>query len=1721
MNLLPGYHILEKIITYAGTATYRAERWKDRRKVVLKILLNPTPGAAEVDRFRHGYEAISHLAIRGVPHCYGFENNHDRLLLVIEDFGGVSLKKYRAENPLDLLACVGVAVGLADVLEGLHQHRIIHQDVNPYHLLVNPQTLEVGLTDFTVASGPGKADRSGVEALPAGSLAYASPEQTGRINRTVDHRSDLYSLGVTLYELLTGRLPFDAENALELVHGHIAKKPLPPCALVPAIPRPLSEIILKLMAKNAEDRYQSAAGLKADLRACERQLGETGTVAPFKLAQNDFSGRLNLSRKLYGREQESGTLAAAVGRAAAGGREMLLVEGYSGVGKSALVHQAFPHVIANGGVFIEGKINQFQRNVPYHGFIQAFEEWVRLVLLESPGNLARWRERILKAVGTNGKVLTGVVPNLEWVLGKLLDVPDLEPAETQNRFHYVFRNFIKAVSQVARPLVVFLDDLQWADSASLNLLKVMMTDQEAKHLLFVGAYRNNEVVTSHPFATVVGEIEREKAGVGRIGLDPLALSSVNELITEALGCPAAYAQPLAALVYHKSRGNAFFVNEFLKALFEENLLTFSFHQARWTWDAEQIEQRNITGNVVEFMAGKIQKLPKATQETLKLAACIGNRFDPNHLAIACGRPRPELHQDLQPSLAEGLVVPVGEHYQFAHDRIQQAVYSLIAEPDRQRVHLQIGKLLWQEIGEEKDDSLFEIVNQINIGLELVREPSERVQWANLNLLAGRKAKHSAAYRPAFDYLQTGIDLLPAGAWRTHYPLALALYTEAAGAAFLSNHPAQMENWVETVLQNAATVLDRVKVYEIRIRSCIAHHQLLEAVNTARRVLELLNVRFPEKPTRWHTLLTLLQTKLVLRGKPVEHLLTLPPMRDPAHEAVVAIVASVGSALYLTRPDLYPLLVCKAFRLMVTSGNTFYSGFLCSGYGLILSGGLGDLDAGFRLAQVSLKLLDAFPTEHLRCKTIFMVNTYQAIWKIPLRNTLDPLKEAHQRGLDTGDVEFAAYSAVSYCYLAFYAGNNLLELGREMKTYHASIAQVGHETALRMNEIYQQTVCNLTSPVADPTLLTGEAHDEGKLLPFYRETKAEIATLFTYSCKLLLSYVYGHFPQARKAAGEAEKLLKVSNAIAVPLFYFYGSLAQLAGWEQASAAERSRRLGKVRRNQRKLGKLARHAPVNFLHKVYLVEAELLRVTARPEAAAALYEKAIALARENHYPHEEALAYEVAGRFYLGRQQTGLGEFHLQKAHRAYLQWGALAKVKDLERRYPPFFEVAFFAAPPPDEGTALKVETPAPGFPPESSSAVLDLTSLMKAATAISSETELNRLLEKLIEIAIENAGAQQGFLLLEKGGELFIEAESSVAANHPVTVLRSVPVKGNPLVSEAILQYVRLTKESLLLNDVKRDPRFSADPFLRQKNVRSVLCLPILHHGNVLGLFYLENNLTTDAFTEDRMELLKLLSGHMAVSIENALNEGKRTATFVEREMLLRQINQQQHVTSKAILRTQEHERKRIAEELHDGLGYMLSTLKLNLTAMQETEDKAAHGVFVRNSQLVLEESFRELRSIANNLMPDILFQYGLVPAVEDLCRKINDTGKLRVGFKHFHVAKRFKKDFEIEVFRVLQEVINNVIKHAEAKNLEIQLLNQGAILVITAEDDGKGFNYARKIKSRNKGKGLVHIRSRVDFLRGDFQVESSINRGTTVILKLPLTGESAKPLTYDQVTHR
>ncbi|XXX82643.1 ATP-binding sensor histidine kinase [Sorangium sp. So ce134] len=1460
MSIASPYTITETLYEGQRSSLLRAVRSADGRPVILKALDPRRSRPQDIERLKHEYAIGKALNHETIVSPLALETYEGLPALVMEDFGGEPLD-HIIGAPMETQRFLDLAVRIAAGVAELHQQGVVHKDLKPQNILVHAATGQVKLADFGLASSISREQATAVPPrLIEGSLPYLAPEQTGRMNRAIDSRVDLYALGITFYEMLTGRLPFEARDPLEWVHCHIARAPPSPSALVPEVPEALSALVLKLLAKMAEDRYQTARGLKRDLERCLLEWRTTGRIEPFSLAQRDVSGRFQIPQKLYGREDEAAALLRAFERVMSTGvPELVLVSGYSGIGKSAMVHEIYKPIVRQRGRFLSGKFEQYKRDIPYSTLVQAFRDLVLEILAESEDRMAAWRQRLLAALGINGQLIVEVIPQIELVIGQQPPVPELPAIEAQHRFHVVFRHFIGVFARKEHPLALFLDDLQWTDSASLGLLHDLLTHPETSHLLVVGAYRDNEVTPAHPLMLALDQMRQEGARLMDIVLGPLSREQLAALVGDALRCPPEGAAPLSDLVYEKTAGNPFFAIQFLTALYEEHLIEFDERAEAFRWDLAKIREKGFTDNVVDLMIGKLMRLPPRAQEALKHLACLGNTADVALLAMVQGGSEVDMHADLWDAVHEGLVFRVNGTYKFLHDRVEEAAYSLIPEGERAAAHFEIGRLLASRTApEEIEEKIFEIVNQLDRGAGLIASRGERERAAELNFIAGKRAKASTAFASALKYLAAGAAFLEEDSWSLRYELIFALERHRAECEYLTGELSAAEERLSMLSRRARNLVDFGAVASVRIALYMTLDQSDRGVEACLDYLRRAGVAWSPHPTVEEVRQEYERMWQKLGSRPIEELFDLPLMIDPDCRTTIDVLASCEGPALVTDENLLSLLVARMVNLSLEHGNSDASCLAYVRLGSVLGPRFGDYRAGFRFGKLGLDLVEK--RAMLRFKAhVYMVFWYNINpWTRHVRTSVEPLRRAFLAAQEAGDLTYSSYQRTILLTTLLIDGDPLGDVQREAEgaLEFARKAKFGLMVDCITGQLRLiMTLRGLTSALGS---FNDDHFDERR---FERRLEDDPRLSFArclYWIRKLQAYFYaGERASAIEAAARAQRLLwMLPSFLDVAEYHFYSALARAACYDAAPANEWSPHLTELVAHHRQIEVWASSSPESFGDRAALVGAEIARIGGELNKAAQLYEEAIRSARESGFVHDEALAYELASRFYRMQGFELIADTYLREARARYARWGADGKVEQIDQQHPHLWDKTPLA--------------PAASFAVRSEQ--LDLLSVTKASQTLSSELALDKLLRTLLTVVLEQGGAQRVCILLCQDERLSIEAEATLEENGAATTIFPPATEDcSRRVPMSLVRYVQRTKERVILSDAAADAgKFSGDDYFARYRPKSLLGVPILRQGEVVGLLYLENNLVEGAFTPERLTALSLLATQAAISLENA-----------------------------------------------------------------------------------------------------------------------------------------------------------------------------------------------------------------------------------------------------------
>ncbi len=1379
-----------------------------------------------------------------------------------DDLNGYHPLRSLLGAPIDSVRFLPLAIRISAALSDLHRNNIIHKNITPDNILISPGSTDVVISDSSLSSIlPHDHSIAHSRNELAGMFAYMSPEQTGRMNRIIDHRSDLYSLGIVLYEMIVGRTPFQAKDALEWVHCHIARQPQPPKELVPDLPKPISDIIMKLLAKTAEDRYQTASGVKYDLELCLalRDGGENAEVFP--LGERDLSDRMLIPQKLYGREHDIALLLGAFDRVVQhGAPELIMISGYSGVGKTSLVRELYKPIVRERGLFISGKFDQYKCNIPYSTFGDAFRELIRQILTESEQRIAAWSIKLRNALGVNGQLIVDIIPQLEVIIGRQPPVPELSPSDSTNRFNMLFRQFISVFTAPEHPLVLFLDDLQWADAASLKLLENIITDSDMKYLLMIGAFRDNETNPSHPLILTLDTINRNCGPLRTITLLPLSFTDLGHLMADTFRPHESGFESLSGLIYEKTAGNPFFVTQFLITLHEESLVEFDQMKSVWKWDAGRILAKGYTDNVVDFMVEKLKKLTPETRQTLQTAACIGNSFDFDTLLSISSAPDAVVEASLGEALQERLLLHLpGNRYRFQHDRVQQAAYSLIPETERVPLHLQIGRLMLTAAPDEAvDENVFDIVNQFNRGIDLITNPEERCRIARLNLIAGNKAKASTAYASALSYLSLGAQLLDEDAWKTDYPLCFEINQELAEAEYLNSKYDLAKESIDRLVVRAASNLEKARLYNILIIQYTLLANYPAAITAGREALRLLNVIVPENDLSEALNAELNRYVEILGSRDISSLADVPECSEPEKRVCLELLSNMVVPARYTDSTMFALISVLNVNTSLQYGPTPKSTVGYSAYGMVLNSVLGNFKDAYAFGMVALRLSERFNVLAQKCQASFMLGHYLNQWVRHLKWADATLNDGIQAGLASGEMQWTGYSMAYKLFQPFYRGETLALIKNELPALLYFTRKTVNRWATDTLEGLELALSELTG--SDPS---SNYENEAAFLAECRERRSFGAIGRYAVLKAQIHYLYGRPEEALEAVAMARELGGFfSSSISVAELNFYESLILAALHDDASAADQTQHLEKIRENQRQMAIWSESCPENFSHLHLLVEAELARLTGRDLDAMHLYEQCIDSAGTHGFIQDKGLANELADRFYRQLGFATNADAYLRQARACYLRWGADKKVRELDRenRWLQF-----------DEHSASSEDL-------DARIAGLDAISVIKASQAISGKIILSDLLKTLMTVVLENAGAQRGCLLLMQGKKMSLAAEACVE-NGEIRVDLYNTTSFASLLPLTMVNYVKRTQECLIMEDVAANELFAADPYILRQKPLSTLCLPLVRQDHLIGMLYLENSLVSSAFKIEMVAVLELLGAQAAISLENAVLYQERSRT--------------------------------------------------------------------------------------------------------------------------------------------------------------------------------------------------------------------------------------------------
>jgi len=1737
-------------VAYEGSEAkvYHAVHHSSGARVTIKVPVAEVPNPRVTGRLIHEHQVLTQLAsVPGVARVRALEEQGGTVALVLDDPGLRTLDRVLAERgrlPVE----VGLRLGarLSRVLEGVHATGVMHKDVKPQNVLVDEACEQVTLFDFGIASllSQEATEASIPEALE-GTLAYISPEQTGRTARALDTRTDLYSLGVMLFEVLSGRLPFTERDPLSLVHAHLAKEPPSLEEIAPGVPKIVSAIVSRLLQKDPERRYQTARGVAEDLEEALRRLSEGYPVEPFPLGKKDFSWRLRLPHVLVGRERDVAQVGDAFARTARGTAELLLIGGPSGIGKTALVRTVYRDIAQVGhGLLIAGKHDQLARSTPYAALAQAFGALMRQWLSSPAAVLESWQARIRTEVGENARLIADVVPELDLVMGKLAPVPPVEGEQVLNRQKLTWLNFVRAVTTPNPPLVMFLDDMQWADGATLTILETLLTDMERKSLLVIAAYRDNETPPEHPLWKLVDAVERSEAKVSRLTVGPLLEEQVQKWLSRTLESEPKRVEPLARVLSHKTRGNPFFLEQLLLALHRKKQIVRDPESGEWRWNQEHLEKAEVTDNVVSLLTGKVREMPEATQQLLGLAACAGHTFHLQDLERLSGWERARVTGALWSALQEELVVPVdGSYrpaqalggmregaldasYRFLHDRVQQASYERISPEQRVLAHLEIGRRLWTRYRAEGGTAqqLLELARHMNLGAGRLESAEERKELAQLNVKAARAAQAASSHRLMANLLDNAQALLGEQAWEREHALSVEVALERLEAAFLLREFDDVEARALRLLARPLATVPWLLAQEFRVRCCVATGQYARGMGIGVAALAEKGVIFPDTDEAC-------QTALVEESASLDRWLDqnldgfdrMLPDRSEEHRLIdTLMVRAQLCAIYGGRPMLYTLIIVRLVSEAVRRDalTTPAAMMICS-FANVWAVATGMyrrvirwVDPGVRAAE---RLASPMLPECLVLQGIYLV------YSRPVDESAALYEQAITAGLKIGSFQGTSWGLLAELfYYRAWRGLPLAQVDEQQKARWELVQRAGDAVGRHHYEVIGAFCEVLMASDGAKKLMQEEPISRGSqslLVDGDGFTGGLARTLEAY-----LFCVTGRWERALARAREAEQfradILGMPPVTDISLFL---ALSAAKCWNSAANAEEQAVLREhIEHGLERFQYFSEGCPTNFVHKLRLIEAEYARVQGKTEEASARYDEAIELAREHRFLHIEALAIQLAAEFRLETGRSHVGALYLREARDAFARWGASAVVAHLGAKYPTILKAAAHTSAA-GRSNVLTLSTSTSS----SAEAHFDVNTAVRAAQALSSELDPRRVIGRLMELTLENAGAQRGSLLLSEGEALSIVARLSVAGGRIETEL-SEPLAQSSDVPVMVVQYAARTCEPVVIADAQSEARFAGDPYLASRAPRSLLALPLTHRGHLVGVLYLEHSDVPSAFPPGRVEFLSVLASQAAIAVENAMLYRSLEARIKERTAELQLAKEAADRANRAksdFLSSMSHE---LRTPLNGILGYAQI-----LTRAGELSPKSRDGVNV------IKKSGEHLLALLNDVLDLAKIEAGkmeFVPkdfdfaaflaTVVDLCRVRAEQRNISFHHELRGLALKAVHSDEKRLMQVLLNLLGNAIKFTERGGVTLYVdIMEGddrdarRVVRFQVVDTGVGiapeylshifepFEQAgdKEAKSEGTGLGLAITKRLVEQFGGTIEVESTLGKGSAFTVTLPL----------------
>ncbi len=1736
---LNGYEIIQQRAPKNSVKIYDARHIPSAGKVKIHFLPIQEPSGEIFENIYQYFLPLKKIFSRHLARVYAIEKISDAsasgIAFIIESIESQPLKNYLLQNgPLTFDEFIPVAVQSVTAINDLHKAGLSHNGLTSAGIAFDPEKNHICINDFAFGMhavlSPMARNRRKTDPIIIADeyLPYIAPEQTGRMNSPIDYRTDFYSLGIIFHELLTGTPPFSG-SAMALIHAHMAKQPEIPEKIRKEIGDPLSDIILKLLSKSPDQRYQSTFGIRSDLLSSREQADAGEQLTGFQLAKHDVSEQFRFPNKIYGREIEIAMLIDEFNRVKENNTGISLITGYSGIGKSRIAEEMSAYVVKKGGYFISGQCEQLQQNIPYSGLIPAFADIIRQILTEPVDRIDTWRSKLSTALGSNASVIVDVLPELEFIIGKQPPVSDLSPKDAQSRFHMVFEKFLLVLAAKAHPLTLFIDNMQWADTATLKLTESLFIGSEIRNFYFIGAYRSNEISKTHPLFDSIAAIKNKGVPVQTISVKPISESDLCHLLSDAFQTDMNNVQLLAQIIFDKTRGNPFFVRQFIESINREGFFSYDYENGRWQWDIEQITAQSITENVVEFMTARVLRLGETSYRMLQLASCIGDSFSLSMLSMAAGKTAAEIVASLQEAVAHGLITPKGDTwrhmdrslikiqgqknpdapisaadditFEFLHDEVRQAVYARVPQPLKQQFHLTIGKLIFQHTDKKNLSSrIFSIVHHFNQGKDQLGKNADFQQLARLNLLAGKRAKDAAAYPQAHAYLKRAEDFLPDTAWTKDFHLTFDIKKHRMECEYLLHHFEKAEQLFQLLLERAGSDKDRAGLYNQKMimLASLAKHE--EALEIGAAGLRLLGVRFPGKAGKLDVLQSLLALKIRLRHHKIDALIELPEISDSRLLLTLEMMMNVSLSAYFCQPYLASYLALDIFKMTLRHGNSGVSPFAYVIYGAALCGIFKDYAAGARFGELALKAKNRFGGAQMNAKVLLYFSNGIIIWHRPIGQVIELNREGLKSARDTGDLNYTIYHIQSLIFSMFAAGKPLDEIGEECDRYYEFVEKGGDIGALNYLISVNQFIKCLKGDTSHIHSLDDDHFSESQHIKNIESDDIKIILCRHHLLKLRLLYIMEDYEGALKEAKKCAALHTYHiGTIIIPEYYFYHCLVLAALYPSVSTLKQSLYRRQMIIFCNRLTRLSVQCPENFEDKYLLTAAEHARIIGQDRRAITFYHRAIQSANAHGFTQNHAMANEALAKFYISKGFDDIAKPFMEKARQGYLYWGAKTKAGLLETDF-----------------SALL--TPESGIRPLADDRHLDYNAIVSALQTISTEIVLEDLLKRLMKIVLENAGARKVQFLTIQSDRIYLEAQNHIEHPEPV-VHKSLPADNRPDLFHPVLNYVKRTRTYMVIDDAGSAGDFTRHPYVLQFLPKSVLCLPVIRHRRMVALLYLENNITPAVFTSERIKVLNLLASQAAISLENA----RLYESMIQNEKELREISEkreedalryqsQLRSLSSELSLTEERERRRIASDLHDRIGHALANASMKLRQVKGAVAAEKASRYIDEIHSLIDQSIADTQTLTFELSPPILYDLGLEAALDWLTEQTQKQHEVQVEFIDDFTYKSIDESLRILLFQATRELLHNVVKHARATRVRVSISKEtksgeAEFVRIFISDNGVGFAATRNEKDIKKGGfGIFSIQERLKHQGGRLEIESDPETGSTVTIISPMT---------------